>query len=186
MGEELSNALIVFIVSSKFPLETVAVCYQAYGKPDQIPKFGELEDLLEIRIQTLVSLKAKSLGHFKTSYNVVEQKELPKNCAACKGYHLLYQCETFRKFSLPDRWRMVQSNQLCPLCLNGHQGKSCTFKWTCQKCWQRHNTLLHGEKESAALNSTGDQSVAVFAKAAVTLISNCGFPFTFKALIDQG
>ena len=61
------------------------------------------------------------------------------------GVHRIWQCETFKKKSIDDRYKIVKDKKLCFSCLNSNrQIKDCKTK-ICgiDGCEKFHNRLLH-------------------------------------------
>ena len=67
-----------------------------------------------------------------------------KRCPRCPGKHLLYRCPDFQALTLFERCRWVKMNDVCSNCLQkSHAEGTCTSRYGCKFCMQRHNTLLH-------------------------------------------
>ncbi|XP_066908659.1 uncharacterized protein [Halyomorpha halys] len=65
-------------------------------------------------------------------------------CPICKLSHALYQCERFRKATIPDK-RSFRNNWLgCTNCLSSrHQLSNCSSMRSCGLCNQNHHTWIH-------------------------------------------
>lgn len=76
-----------------------------------------------------------------------EEKGTKTNCLCCKGYHGLDKCQVFLNSSLPQRYNLVNGNNICSACLNSsdHFWQTCPSKKRCQLsgCTNYHHRLLH-------------------------------------------
>ena len=71
-----------------------------------------------------------------------------RKCPYCSGQHPLISCITFKKLSLPDRYKIVDSESLCRQCLKMHAGE-CNNR-SCDICSGKHNVLLHPAKTQSS------------------------------------
>lgn len=192
LGETPWNAMIIHVICSKLPAETLSLWEQSCGKGIKIAEFQALDEFLENRIRTLHTLEAKGRtlinkpiesshsGYYPTPGSNVGQ------CEFCAGDHLLHRCIGFGNKSPQERLHFVHANQLCQICLNHHES-ACKFKWTCRICKGKHNSLLHiPDNKSLSNSAIGAGKVVLLSTAKVMLISRHGIPFHFKALIDGG
>lgn len=61
-----------------------------------------------------------------------------------KGQHFLGECQEFRGMTITTCWDHVKELKLCWSCLKDtHHRKNCPTKGRCQKCGEKHHTLLH-------------------------------------------
>lgn len=78
-------------------------------------------------------------------------------CPCCSESHRLFMCEHFKGLSISERLKTVRTSQLCFICLAPfHSADTCKSKYTCLKCKQIHNTLLHYEKHTTIATSNRD------------------------------
>lgn len=92
------------------------------------------------------------------------KKFFKKNkCLSCNSNsHYLSTCMIFSKFSLPDKYQFVKSNNLCKQCLKCHVG-TC---WSnpCRICSGPHHHMLHNSRRDdknqllASVSNVNDQS----------------------------
>ncbi|XP_051167644.1 uncharacterized protein LOC127285590 [Leptopilina boulardi] len=76
-------------------------------------------------------------------------KKYSNSCPVCQEKHKPYACPTFLKLSPSERYNEIKKTSLCRNCLNGpHRTIDCKAS-NCQKCNEKHNTLLHFEKRSS-------------------------------------
>lgn len=76
-----------------------------------------------------------------------EEKETKEKCLTCNGRHALEKCLVFLNSSLPQRYNLVNANNICSACLRStdHVWQNCPFKKICQLsgCTNNHHRLLH-------------------------------------------
>ena len=67
-----------------------------------------------------------------------------QGCPKCKSEHGLAQCKQFQKLDAEQRMEVVMKAAACFRCLNvGHRSRTCKIANPCQKCKNKHHTLLH-------------------------------------------
>jgi len=66
--------------------------------------------------------------------------------------HFLHRCPKFLEVKPEERSSFIRKKRLCPRCLRGKCGKTCTFK--CRTCNGRHNTLIHLENPPKSAKQT--------------------------------
>ncbi|XP_062541429.1 uncharacterized protein LOC134209459 [Armigeres subalbatus] len=85
---------------------------------------------------------------FKMAANTVVSKPYSSGpqCIACSEKHFLFLCPVFAKMSVAQRRELVSQKHLCWNCFkSGHIARSCTSKFTCRTCHDKHHSLLHQE-----------------------------------------
>ena len=83
------------------------------------------------------------------------------SCPICREQHLLFRCQKFRAFSVSERMNAVNSHRLCRNCLSpNHIQRNCTSQNRCKMCSQSHHTMLHFEKSSNVIQTSGAPPVA--------------------------
>nr|XP_029709473.1 uncharacterized protein LOC109417556 [Aedes albopictus] len=106
----------------------------------------------------------------KFAANVVASDAKPNapSCFACSDRHFMFQCQSFAKMPVSQRRDLVSQRKLCWNCFRtGHQARSCTSKFSCRSCRDRHHTLLHdpsqpGKSSSApAVTSKSHEALSV-------------------------
>ncbi|XP_058816184.1 uncharacterized protein LOC131679471 [Topomyia yanbarensis] len=73
-------------------------------------------------------------------------------CLACQCTdHRIRNCDKFFKFTLLERLKFVEQNELCRRCLSGHGKWPCRTKQPCgvHGCTEPHHKLLHSETSKA-------------------------------------
>ena len=80
-----------------------------------------------------------------------------KNCELCKeSVHFIYQCDTFKKLSVVERWDLIRKREICGYCLKGssHSFKDCQSKKECSidGCTGYHHPLLHSRNRQIRNN----------------------------------
>ncbi|XP_055584776.1 uncharacterized protein LOC129737641 [Uranotaenia lowii] len=73
-----------------------------------------------------------------------------KRCPKCAGQHYLRDCEDFILSNIEERWNLINSAQICRICLFAHGKRSCRSQNKCgiSGCNYRHHTLLHTPSSS--------------------------------------
>ena len=69
------------------------------------------------------------------------QNQTMPACTVCRGQHGLWRCDTFKKQSQQDRWKVVHEQSQ-----SSHFARNCPkaqFKCQVDRCKKEHNTLLH-------------------------------------------
>lgn len=66
-------------------------------------------------------------------------------CNYCSSSdHNIYNCTSFYKLSVQERFNFVKENKLCKNCLgNKHKTYDCSSPYTCSTCKKWHHSLLH-------------------------------------------
>ena len=70
-------------------------------------------------------------------------------CHLCGNDHRLIACPQFINMPISQRLAKVNEWKICSSCFGPHALNSCTSKYRCRSCKQRHNTLLHVEQPVA-------------------------------------
>ncbi|XP_046145647.1 uncharacterized protein LOC123988932 [Osmia bicornis bicornis] len=131
---------------------------------DRFPKFVDLSEFLEKRVQALsmIALNAsktekkpsalprpvpgsRRVLHTASSQHGVDGRS---KCPMCHGVHLLSKCFKFLAKSPFERRREVRRLQLCFNCLGRHRVSECLSSFRCLQCREKHHTLLHSVQGS--------------------------------------
>ncbi|XP_053686921.1 uncharacterized protein LOC128736463 [Sabethes cyaneus] len=81
---------------------------------------------------------------FKLAMNATAKVPNAPQCIACSEKHFLFQCQMFAKMPVRQRRELVSQKHLCWNCFrSGHQSKTCTSKFNCRTCHEKHHSLLH-------------------------------------------
>lgn len=126
-------------------------------------------------------------------------------CSYCSENHSVNQCKGFAQTTVSERIDYAKNNRWCFNCLKpSHTVKECKSIFRCQKCRQRHHTLLHQEEidepttstkvvsasqvndQVSVLTSIGDHSVVLLSTAIIQIRDSAGNFQSFRALIDSG
>lgn len=228
------DAWLVTIVTSRLDKGT-GHSWQLHLKNTELPKYKDLETFLASRCVAMesseavfpnetpnkltVSNNAKTMSskpnHSAKKALISTNNKSTRPCPCCSESHRLFMCEQFKGLSLTERLHMVRTCQLCFNCLGPyHSADNCRSVYTCQRCKQKHNTLLHYEKQhkpgsislagqdkdsiSSTLNqeSSASSNVAcpaqggkghVFLSTAFVLVEDqYGKPRKCRAILDNG
>ncbi|XP_063371975.1 uncharacterized protein LOC134660090 isoform X2 [Cydia amplana] len=116
------------------------------------------------------------------------------SCPMCAQNHFLFSCDSFRKLSVDLRQKKVNELDICQLCLRpGHQLSKCRLS-TCKYCSERHNTLLHTEINSDAVEVAAlttekinltQQSSALLSTALVRVSDAKGALHVVRIMLDN-
>lgn len=166
------DPIIVYVITSKFDKYTLAEWenMSASKKPptrhevlEFLKKRQRIVESLELQTQKEKNnlqtfKKTEGRKRIPTSYAFFEHsepklsKQDPKktrrfkprqNCVYCNSNsHYLTFCINFKKLTLPDKYSIVKSNNLCKQCLKSHGEAKC-FKPPCKICSGPHHDLLH-------------------------------------------
>lgn len=150
------NAVIVFIVTSKFDRQT-ARDFEAFKMGGELPTVAELKQFLNSKADLLENItmrhnqgKSKHERGFKgkkanktfTSSNIV--------CYQCKSSHAIYRCEQFLQLPLQELIVNAKELRLCNKCLRQHRNKHCFVRGLgCKICKANHNTLLYSSSSES-------------------------------------
>ncbi|XP_055590152.1 uncharacterized protein LOC129742295 [Uranotaenia lowii] len=89
------------------------------------------------------------------SHNAKVSTQNEKPCFDCRRTdHKIRYCEDFKKRSVSERFRIVEKNKLCRICLNNHGKSRCNFRLRCNvgNCGGDHHSLLHRAEEIVQLH----------------------------------
>ena len=65
--------------------------------------------------------------------------------------HPLFLCPKWQEKTVPQRWGLVQSKNLCKNCLAvGHATDACRSRYKCRECGENHHTSVHQSSPSSA------------------------------------
>ncbi len=142
------------------------------GTTDSLPTLDDLQEFIEVIQVRLPPDAVDNTSTLTTTNNTASRQEqastkksAPTKCPHCGERHNLVRCPAFAELDLETRSKIVKDKKLCSNCLaEGHNQKSCSFKYTCRTCKHNHHTLLHKEKQSEG--QTTDSTTACHIKAA--------------------
>lgn len=87
----------------------------------------------------------KSKNDFKFKESASSHKP-PLHCIACKGNHMLEDCQKYLALSTVERVSFASGNGLCFACIRrGHKKFQCRSRNYCEKCGLKHHTTLHDD-----------------------------------------
>ncbi|XP_055629519.1 uncharacterized protein LOC129770600 [Toxorhynchites rutilus septentrionalis] len=195
--EDYKDLLLVHILTARLDPVTRRG-WEEFSTSKEQDTLSDLTDFIRRRVQMLESLPSKSVdvkgpnplqqfskprtAFTKTNYSSMQSFE--GRCVACKGEHLLYQCQVFHRLEVAERDALLRTHSLCRNCFRvGHQAKDCKSKFSCRKCQGRHHTLVCFKteregfmkgtvvakgKESGSKASTSTQTANVSTKTVCT------------------
>lgn len=148
-----------------------------------------------------------------------DSAELKTNqrCSFCQNSHSITNCKIFLNKSVIERHECAKQRQWCFNCLKPfHYLKECRSAFRCQKCKQKHHTLIHMDKEvvhdhglpctsseatqnspsnptkepnelnTSAFTTLTNQSLVLLSTAIIEVKDSKGNYQTLRALIDCG
>ncbi|XP_062534139.1 uncharacterized protein LOC134203281 [Armigeres subalbatus] len=156
---------LVNILSYKLDPASLRAWEEKTSQDDDV-KFNDLVEFLYQRVSILKSV-ASDMSHrsqlgqakvastflppkkqlsskFTTTAVSSDSKLNVPSCFACFERHFLFQCQTFSKMPVSQRRELISQRKLCWNCFRtGHHARSCSSKFSCRTCRDRHHTLLH-------------------------------------------
>ncbi|XP_065356502.1 uncharacterized protein LOC135950906 [Calliphora vicina] len=150
------DPILIYLVSTKLPDDTLALWEQSFKSQREMPTWSQMDEFLVNRfevVERISSIKTTkerfSLPTFSHSkiQSYSSQEKLNQSCKLCNGDHHLRSCGKFRKYTVQQRIDFVFQNKICNNCLaSGHTKSKCSSKNTCFICKSDHHTLLHLQK----------------------------------------
>ena len=112
-------------------------------------------------------------------------------CTLCSQMHFVFSCRVFLDMSVSQRKAHVQSASSCSNCLRpGHTLADCLNSFRCRICKLQHNTLLHTESLTVAVNKVvpGESSSpqGLMMTSRLTLTGPKGHNVEVTAMLDSG
>lgn len=200
------DTLIIYIITSKLDQVTNREWEEHRNSLTDPPtldifiKFiSSRADLLET-LEESRPLKTRTEGiadnnHKSKSFALTCESSNSKavSCPMCKENHFIFQCDTFRKLPVQDRIKKAQTYNVCLNCLRpGHYVQKCKLGH-CKYCSEKHNTLLHTDKESPStqnivlsVNHLNTSKVVILSTALVKVSDAEGNLHDARVLLDNG
>ncbi|XP_011858081.1 PREDICTED: uncharacterized protein LOC105555666 [Vollenhovia emeryi] len=166
--------LIIHLIQSKLDIVTKRE-WETSRSGSTIPTLKELKEFLLQRCLALESITSKSDNTSQRSKRAVTNAVTANLCCEhCKGEHLLYHCESFKKLPVEKRFKIVKGSHLCINCLRSrkHQAKNCPSS-SCRKCQGAHNTLLHYESNAEQKTTSQGASTEVKEPPSSPVVTQC-------------
>lgn len=167
--ESLWDMAIINIIYSKLDSITQNKWKEFYTSTN-LPTLSQFLEFLKERQDILQSQEEPSSAIHKNSNSFTCKKGIQSRsqinlslnqimCNYCKKGHTIYNCQEFLKLPIDERWKKVKSLKLCSNCLRiGHSKETCSIG-SCRKCRNRHNTLLHNDKQFS--NESKGENISV-------------------------
>lgn len=168
--EELSNAFLVFMVTSKLDVSSLSK-WEEDATNDRLPSWKDLEKCLTKRCQALENKEyslesnlSSRLHPNKSSSNrsylshttlntTRDDSATQKQCVLCNKDHTISRCQRFNLLAVNERFNEAKRLGLCINCLGkGHRVRFCRAS-RCFRCSRSHHTLLHQEAEKTSNHS---------------------------------
>lgn len=98
-----------------------------------------------------------------------------RKCNLCSEKHDLFACPKFRRLTVSSRRDFVSNNQICKICLQStHPRKTCSPRFTCKKCADKHHFLLHIQPEDSGSTSTSISQIPPATNSLVSCFNSGG------------
>ncbi|XP_059221109.1 uncharacterized protein LOC131995877 [Stomoxys calcitrans] len=160
------DPILIYLVSTKLPDETLSLWEQSLKSHRDLPTWNQLDEFLINRfevVERITSIKSTKQQNNIPSQNSAKtqspnnssakiqtyhsQEKLNSSCPVCVSKHSIRTCPDFRKFTAQQRIDFVYKNKICNNCLaSNHLKASCKSKNTCIICHKAHHSLLHLRK----------------------------------------
>uniref|UniRef100_A0A8D8SYY4 Peptidase A2 domain-containing protein n=1 Tax=Cacopsylla melanoneura TaxID=428564 RepID=A0A8D8SYY4_9HEMI len=135
------DVLLIHLIEAKFDDQVYLEWVKRVDKK-HLPTLSNLYGFLDE--MTLISERSESRVLDRKKGDVPTSSTL--TCQVCrKANHKLYECSSFRAYSIKERIAFVTKNNLCLNCLssNLHSAYKCNSKSVCKICSKKHHSLLH-------------------------------------------
>lgn len=83
-------------------------------------------------------------------------------CSMCGAEHQLFNCQTFRKLPLDERWKRVRQFRVCENCLRPKCTADRCKLGPCKVCGHKHNGLLCGKANAPTVAATTGSSAGPY------------------------
>ena len=96
----------------------------------------------------------RKINTFFAEPSISDRKQ--RQCPVCSKQHGVWNCDVYRKMTVPSRWETAKQLKLCYRCLNpGHQGSLCRRSRVCavNGCRENHATRLLHRVQSVNISS---------------------------------
>ncbi|XP_075151197.1 uncharacterized protein LOC142225306 [Haematobia irritans] len=148
------DPLIIHLVSSKIPEETLRAWEDSLNDHKELPTWQQMESFLSKRVEKLETIIDFRKPNQRENHNskshsfhtTTESSSKTNFCKRCHQKHSLMACKYFKALAPKERLRYAMANRYCLNCLStGHFKSKCTSTKLCLKCDEKHHTMLHFE-----------------------------------------
>ncbi|KAH9638987.1 hypothetical protein HF086_000913 [Spodoptera exigua] len=173
LGEptESWDSLIIHLVSAKLDNSSSFKWQEHKNVLNSKPSLKDFFTFLKNRADVLESVQVNKAERHNHNNSSKSEKSHAKafaisavpggsaaTCAFCGGSHRIYDCSSFLAKSVEDRQKEAARLKLCINCLRkGHSPRQCRLG-PCTICKKYHNSLLHRQNKSQAVNVANVQS----------------------------
>nr|XP_049697614.1 uncharacterized protein LOC126054832 isoform X3 [Helicoverpa armigera] len=137
-----------------------------------------------------------NIKQYKHSSGSSETSRSPLSCPMCQKDHFIFQCDKFKSLPVQSRISKAQTSNVCLNCLRpGHNIYKCKMGH-CKYCREKHNTLLHFDRDTvvpnqttstlASVNHLSTSRVVLLSTALVNVSDAEGNAHTARILLDNG
>ncbi|XP_058819112.1 uncharacterized protein LOC131681975 isoform X2 [Topomyia yanbarensis] len=211
LRSHLTNPTLLEELVDKLPaaIKLDWVRHKRAFKDPSLKQFGEFMDRLVVdasEVTILVHPKNESVQtersrqnqrtHIYTHNDIIATADNApprKPCPICaKLDHRVRNCADFKQMSLDARWRAIDENRLCTVCLFDHGNWTCKSRFYCNvgNCRARHHPLLHREEIATVMKADCkahqlSTAIILFRVVPITLFNGWKSIDTF-AFLDEG
>ncbi|XP_075159812.1 uncharacterized protein LOC142232963 [Haematobia irritans] len=172
---ETWDPMLIYLVSTKLPEETISQWEQSLKSHRELPSWAQMDEFLVNRFEVVERISSfrnfKAHNDLPTKYSsqsaskvqtYTSQEKLNQKCPVCFSNHSIRICTEFLKFSPQERIDFVFKNKLCNNCLSSaHIKPKCKSKRVCLKCKKAHHTLLHLDYGHRSENDSRTSGISV-------------------------
>jgi hypothetical protein len=190
--DKTSNAILLYITFQKLDSASKEMWEESLNHND-IPDLGDLFKFMEQRGRALlagsttrVPARTTTVPDVKKPFRTHHTKA-EHNCKVCTETHPIYRCSKLRGMSISEKYETIKRISLCFNCLNeGHSTASCSSTGRCRICKEKHNTLLHRDRDSrSSFDSSKESNVEPSASSASSSNPHKNVPQTSAHCIDD-
>lgn len=150
------DPILIHLCSTKLPEETLRAWEDSLSNHKELPTWMQMNNFLSNRIEIIETISDYRKSSSKDSqgsqqksqtfHSHLESEKTKYICKQCNQNHSLRNCNHFKSLSVNERIKYVYANKFCANCLSStHFKTKCTSEKACNKCHQRHHTMLHLE-----------------------------------------
>ncbi|XP_018397720.1 PREDICTED: uncharacterized protein LOC108775764 [Cyphomyrmex costatus] len=146
--------IIVFMIVRKLDVESLKEWETTLGAKSTSPSFGDLEQFLVGRVQTLESIERVIMPFKQQAANSTSVRSQSnarayaataavQQCAVCSSGHYIASYPKYLEKTVNQRREVIVAKNLCFNCLEPHHLKACRTTKRCRFCRKQHHSSLH-------------------------------------------
>lgn len=146
---------IVYLVTVRLDSESRKLWEQSQCTTNDQPTWENLQQFMHGRIRALDAIgQTSTKGSASSSRSGASVRShqvtttTAKLCTFCEKSHRIIYCGKFKRQSIENKRDFVRTNHLCFNCLqDDHMSDECPVEKRCEKCNQKHHTILHRDSQ---------------------------------------